>query len=108
MCLLLFHPIDSTAQKNQDSKVQKAEMAKISFLQGEWKGSGCTIQQDRKKYFFEQSEKVISTLDGTAIFIEGVGKQEYETVYHTLAIINYHLEKLEYNFRSYLKDGKKL
>lgn len=106
LCLFVLFTFASTAQNNQDNTVQKAEMAKISFLEGEWKGSGWIMRQDRKKHFFEQSEKVISTLDGTAIFIEGVGTQEYDTVHHALAIINYDLEKQEYNFRSYLKDGK--
>ncbi len=101
---LLIFP--SNAQKNQDNTVQKAEMSKISFVEGEWKGSGWIMRQDRKKHYFEQSEEVVLTLDGTAIFIEGVGKQEFDTVHHALAIINYDLEKQQYNFRSYLKDGK--
>ena len=94
------------AQESKENTKQKEEMAKISFLAGEWKGSGWIMRQDRKKHFFEQWERVVLTLDGTAIFIEGVGKQEVDTIHHALAIINYDLEKQEYNFRSYLKDGK--
>lgn len=63
------------AQESKENTKQKEEMAKISFLAGEWKGSGWIMRQDRKKHFFEQSERVVLTLDGTAIFIEGVGKQ---------------------------------
>ena len=73
-CFIMLLSFASTAQKKQDNRVQKTEMAKISSLEGEWKGSGWIMRQDRKKHFFEQSEKVILILDRTAILIEGVGK----------------------------------
>ncbi|WKK75820.2 hypothetical protein QYS49_31105 [Marivirga salinae] len=106
LCFFFLVNYTLTAQKTHDNSIQKSEMAKISFLEGDWKGSGWIMRQDRKKHYFEQSENVILTLNGTAILIEGIGKQERDTVHHALAIINYDTEKQEYNFRSYLKDGK--
>ena len=105
-CFFIFLNLAVFAQENQDNSDQKSEMKKISFIEGNWKGSGWIMRQDRKKHYFEQSENVRLTLDGTAILIEGIGKQEDDTVHHALAIINYDIEKQAYNFRSYLQDGK--
>lgn len=72
VCFIALLAFTSTAQKNRDNTKQKAEMAKIFFLEGNWEGSGWIMRQDRQKHYFEQSEKVVLTLDGTAILIEGL------------------------------------
>jgi hypothetical protein len=94
------------AQELQDNTEQKTQMEKLSIMEGKWKGSGWRMGADRQKHYFDQTEDIKMMLDGTAILIEGIGIQKTDTVHHAVAIINFDKKKQEYNFRSYLNDGK--
>jgi hypothetical protein len=64
--------IESRRIVNVDS-LQKAEMKKLHFLQGEWKGEAWTISPNREKHFIIQTEKVEIQQNGLVLTIHGNG-----------------------------------
>ncbi|WP_425637078.1 hypothetical protein ACPUEN_16870 [Algoriphagus yeomjeoni] len=95
------------AQNGEINKTSQAEVKKLSFLVGEWSGSGWMVGQDRVKHTFEQTEKIQFKLDSTAILIEGLGKSDGKIVHNALAIITSSGEENQYDFQSFLSSGQK-
>lgn len=97
----------AVAQNGAPNKTFQAEVKKLSFLVGEWSGSGWMVGQDRVKHTFEQTEKIQFKLDSTAILIEGLGKSDGKIVHNALAIITSSGEENQYDFQSFLSSGQK-
>ncbi|MFC5626386.1 hypothetical protein [Algoriphagus winogradskyi] len=97
----------SIAQSSETDKSFQAEVKKLSFLVGEWKGSGWMMGQDRVKRTFEQTENIQFKLDSTAILIEGLGKSDGEIVHNALAIITSSGAENQFDFQSFLPSGQK-
>ncbi len=74
------------AQRPDPGKNREA-MKKFDFIVGEWEGSGKYFRQDGA-LDFTVTESVTTVLDGTAIKMEGIGKNsEGEEVHNALGIL---------------------
>ncbi|MBK6263578.1 hypothetical protein JKA74_00910 [Marivirga sp. S37H4] len=93
-------------QEVQADSLAKAEMIKLNFLEGNWKGSGWMMGADREKHSFQQTEKISFKLDHTIMLIEGKGTSNGKIIHDAVAIVNYDKDNRHYNFRSYLRDGR--
>lgn len=88
-----------------------AEMKKLDFLLGEWKGEGWIEMGPGGRKSFRQTESVRSKLNDTVIIIEGLGKGkiassgEEVTVHNALAIISYDSGAKRYLLRAFRADG---
>jgi hypothetical protein len=97
----------SIAQSSETDKSFQAEVKKLSFLVGEWEGSGWMMGQDRVKRTFEQTENIQFKLDSKAILIEGLGKSDGKIVHNALAIITSSGAGNRFDFQSFLPSGQK-
>lgn len=91
----------------QPKKETLEAMQKISFLIGSWKGSGW-IQMGPEKHSFNQTENIVSKVNGTVIQIDGLGKDEKNpdlVIHQAFAIISYDSQKAEYLMKAYRGDG---
>lgn len=111
IAFLLLCALQVTASAQDPTAVQKAEMNKLSFLVGNWKGEGWIVTPDGQRRTFRQTERIQSKLGGTAILIEGEGKSrvgdkgEEVTMFQSLAIINYDDRGKRYRFLSQTNQG---
>lgn len=94
------------AQFAEGDSLLKKEMSKLSFMVGQWEGEGWMFGQDRVKHEFEQTENIQFKLDSTAILVEGRGLAGGEIVHDALAIVRFDKGDKNYNFYSFLPDGK--
>ena len=81
------------------------KMANLGFLEGEWKGTGWTIGQDRIRKTFEQEEKIQWMLSGTLLQVEGKGTSNGQVVHHALALLHPGEKDGEFQFTSFLQSG---
>lgn len=93
------------AQVNQVSTEARAEITRLGFIVGEWKGDGWIMGRDGEQHNFTQYEKVQFKLDSTVILVEGVGKTQENIIHNALGVISYNPEDQNYTFRSYLSSG---
>jgi len=103
VCILLAFP--AISQPGKIDTIAKAQIIKLAFITGEWKGSGWVLGADKQKHYFDQTEKVQFKLDSTALLIEGVGKTNGIVTHNALAIITFVKSKEHFNFQSYLSSG---
>lgn len=85
----------------------KAEMAKISRMAGQWKGSGWIAGREGRTTF-NSEETVEPRLDGAALLIEGFHRdtKTNAVVHHALAILAWDVHRNEYRMQSSLADGR--
>jgi len=96
-----------SAQDWATDKAAQAEVKKLAFLVGEWRGSGWMMGVDRMKQSFEQTEHIHFKLDSTAILDEFQRVLEDNTVHQSLNILTYKGEDGLYDFQSFLPSGQK-
>tara|TARA_R110002050_G_scaffold158249_2_gene287522 strand:+ start:5096 stop:5644 length:549 start_codon:yes stop_codon:yes gene_type:complete len=63
----IFFSLSATAQENLPS------VEKLSFMVGEWKGTGWMLGKDRKRKSFSQSEYIKSKANNQALMVDGLG-----------------------------------
>lgn len=81
---------------------QKAEIGKLAFLDGIWRGTAYNIGMDGKRHEVVQTERIGPMLGGEIKVIEGRGYNADGTVgFNAFAVISYNVHKKAYNFRSY-------
>ena len=85
---LLYFPVSNGQMLETDSTSQ-AEVSKLEFMVGKWKGSGWIIGRYRQKQSFEQTEDIQFKLDKTVILIEGLGMTDGKITHNALAVISY-------------------
>src|SRR5437868_9229556 len=70
---------------------QRAEMKKLDWLVGEWKGAGWIQMGPQGRKEFAITETVQGKLDGLVLLIEGQGKSKEDgsTVHTALALASY-------------------
>ena len=97
----------------QDTRnVHLAEMKKLDFLVGEWKGEGWTEYAPGQRRTSPIIENVQSRLGGMILVVEGLGKakiagKDEEVITHNaLGIISYDPKAKLYRITSYLSDGR--
>ena len=87
---------------------QLNEMKKLSYMVGQWKGSGW-MEQAGKRTDFSGAETIQSKLNGLALLVEGkfntqIGGKD-TTVHETLAVLSYDEKSKTFRFRTYLANG---
>jgi len=91
-----------------------AQMKRLDFWIGEWKGDGWIEMIPGQRHTFVQTESVQPKLGGVLLLIEGLGKRkampgESEAVSHNaLAVVSYDGVSKTYRFRSYIMQGHSL
>lgn len=105
----LLIPFVALAQSAGTSSA--AEMKKLDFLTGDWKGEGWIEMGPNGRSTFKQTETVQSKLNGTVVIIEGLGKGKLAVtgqegiVHHALAVISYDSQANKYLLRAHRADG---
>jgi hypothetical protein len=107
--LFLLLPLAVAAQTPDPA--QLAEMKKLDFLVGQWKGEGWIVLGPGQRRTFRQTENVQRKLDGLLLSIEGLGKgnvpgkAEEVTVHNAFAVVSYDSETKAFRFHAYSGDG---
>lgn len=108
LCALLI-PVAALAQSAGTSSA--AEMKKLDFLVGDWKGEGWIEMGPGGRSTFKQTESVQSKLNGTVVLIEGLGKGKVAStgqegvIHNALAIISFDSRAKKFQFRAFRADG---
>src|SRR5215467_15812173 len=101
----------ATAQNPFQPKQETIDaIQKISFLTGNWKGTGW-IQMGPQKSTFNQTENISAKVNGTIIQIEGQGKDQQKrdiVIHQAFAIISYDFENSKYLMKAFRGDGAQL
>jgi hypothetical protein len=90
---------------------QRAEMKKLDFLIGEWKGEGWMEFAPGQRRTFRGTEVVQSKLDGLLLTIEGThrgqvgGKGEEVIVHSAFALVSYDDKTKRYRFQAFTGRG---
>jgi hypothetical protein len=74
--------VAALAQQPKAPATQLNEMKKVSFLVGNWKGSGTIEMSPGQRRTFSQTERVEPKLGGLLLTIEGEGKSETGALAH--------------------------
>jgi hypothetical protein len=107
--LMLLAPVAAMAQSH--TAASAAEMKKLDFLAGNWKGEGWIEMGPGGRSTFKQTEAVQSKLNGTVIIVEGLGTGKLASsgqegvVHNALAVISYDSTAKKYLFRAFRADG---
>lgn len=106
--LAMFVTIVATAQNPFQPKKETVDaLQKISFLTGSWQGTGW-IQMGKEKHSFNQTENIISKVNGTIIQIDGLGTDEKNSdliIHQAFAIISYDIANGKYLMKAFKGDG---
>lgn len=99
-------PAAARAQGRPDPAVlaaaQKAALAKLSFMDGVWKGSAWTILPSGEKHTLTQTERVGPFLDGAVKVVEGRGYEaDGKLAFNAFGTISYDPAKSAYTMHSY-------
>jgi len=98
----------ATAQNPFQPKQETIDaIQKISFLTGNWKGTGW-IQMGPQKSTFGETENISTKLNGTIIQIEGEGRDEQKSdrvIHQAFAIISYDIGNAKYLMKAFRGDG---
>lgn len=109
LCLLAFTAL---AKAQAPNGALTAEVKKLDFLVGEWKGEGWIEFGPNQRYTFVETESVQSKLGGEVVLIEGLGKkvvggQQAEVVIHNaMAMVCYDAKAKQLRFRAYQAGGR--
>lgn len=108
LLIVVFFGLKSmTSQSYETDKEAQANIQKLNFIIGEWKGKGWRMSPDDNKYTFDQTEIIQFKLDSTAVLIEGKGYSNGEVIHNAMAIITSDKESGNYSFQSFLQNGMK-
>ena len=94
----------------QPKKETVGALQKISFLTGNWKGSGY-IHMGPQIHLFNETEVIRLKLNGTLIQIEGEGKDQQNpeiTIHQAFAIISYDAQNAKYLMKAFRGDGEQI
>jgi len=96
----------SFSQEVQKTKQEKMKLLK--HLEGTWSGTGWASSPDGSRNEFDQTESIVSKLDGTVLLIEGTGREKGtdNISFNALAVFTFNPEKDKYDIRSYLASGE--
>jgi hypothetical protein len=96
----------SASQQSSDPHTliaaQKAAIAKVTMLEGEWRGTASMTMPDGTVHHFIQTERIGPMLDGSLRVIEGRSyDDEGHTVFNAFAVISYDPGTQVYTMHSY-------
>lgn len=101
---LLFVTVN--AQEFETDKESQKAILQLEFIAGDWAATGWLMGRDGQKHTFSQTEEIKFKLDSTAVLIEGLGKSNEKIIHDAMAVIRYDKAEKNYNFRSYLSNGR--
>ena len=106
--LLCVSPFALLAQAPASATGQRAEMKKLDWLLGQWKGTGWMQMGPQGRKEFTQTETVQSKLDGLVLVIEGLGKSKESglTVHNALAFVSYDERAKTFRWRAFTAEGR--
>ena len=110
MISVLFLGTLLAQQPDYQAAKQREEVAKLSFIVGEWEGKGW-FAGGPQKTVVDSYEKVELKAGGTALFITGLhrmtppGSERPVTVHDAAAMLYYDLEKSSLSMRAQLASG---
>jgi hypothetical protein len=93
LVFLLLSLSVSRGQMLETDSTSQAEITKLEFMVGKWKGNGWIMGRDQQKSSFEQTEDIQFKLDNTAILIEGLGKSNGQVTHNALAVISFNKQE---------------
>lgn len=85
--------------------VSKEKMEALSFLVGDWEGAGW-IQDREGRHEFTSHEAIRFELNGTILMIRGKHMESGVVTHDAMGILSYQPEEGQYQFASYLSDGR--
>ena len=94
----------ATAVTSPDIPTQQAAMDRLSFMVGNWVGSGWTITASGTRQEFLQTERVRRQVQGLVISVEGLGRDKADPtriVDSALAVINYDDTTSQYRWEAF-------
>jgi hypothetical protein len=98
------------ASAQPPNAAHKAEMKKLEFLAGKWRGDA-TISRGKESTVVKQTEDVQFKLDGTVLLVEGTGRgklpgrDEEGVVFNALAVISYDAAEKKHRIKAYRMEG---
>ena len=103
VCLL-----SSALSAQTPESVQRAEMEKLRWIIGNWKGTGWIQRGPQGKKEFIQTETIEGKLDGLVLIIEGRGtsKEDGCLVHNALAVVSYDERAKTFRWRAFTHEGR--
>jgi hypothetical protein len=88
--------------------VQRAEMKKLDWLVGQWKGTGWMQMGPKGRREFTIIETVQGKLDGLVLVVEGQGtsKEDGSSVHTALAFVSYDEQAKTFRWRAFTAEGR--
>lgn len=90
--------------QSTNTNIEKMKLFKV--WEGTWEGEGSMQMGPGESKKTKVQERIEYKLDGTILMVEGVGKVGEKKIHHALGILSYNENKNEYEFNTYLNDGK--
>lgn len=104
LLIILYGISHAFAQRPDVSARCKEEMKKLSYLAGDWKGEAA-IRNQSGVTTVTQTEHIEWKLDGLVLSIEGIGRNNGNTMFHAFALINFDVADSQFKLTSYVKEG---
>src|SRR5258708_6630578 len=106
--LTMFISLLATAQSPFQPKKETTDAVQnISFLTGNWKGTGW-IQMGPQRHSFSQTENITLKANGTVIQIDGEGKDTQNPtiiIHQAFAVISFDVPNSKYLMKAFRGDG---
>ena len=106
IALLCISSVALLAQTPASS--QRAEMKKLEWLVGQWKGAGWMLMGPRGRREFTITETIQEKLDCLVLVIEGLGKSKVDgrAVHTALAFVSYDEGAKTFRWRAFTSEGR--
>lgn len=111
LALAVLIVVPAVAPAQQPSEQHKAELKKLDFLIGKWKGPADVTLGREGKQTLTQTEDVEYRLGGTILIVEGTGrgkrpmKDEEGVLFNALAVISYDAAAKKHKIKAYRMEG---
>jgi hypothetical protein len=110
VCLLLAGMVSASYAQSSET-AGKEKMKIFEAWKGRWKGEGAMQAGPGEPKKTNVDETIEYKLDGMILLVEGIGitpnqEGENKVVHHAVAILSFNQETKQYQFDTFLKDGK--
>ncbi|HEU4883319.1 MAG TPA: hypothetical protein VFT45_13755 [Longimicrobium sp.] len=108
---LLLAAAPAAAQPADHSGAAAAEMQRLSFLHGTWRGEGVTTMGPGREERAAVRETAQSRLEGSVLLVEGLGWKgtqgaaDYHVVHQALGVVSYDARRGGWAMRAYRGGG---
>lgn len=106
-CILGLFMAPAWAQSPDFSAECKAQMQKLAYFVGNWKGEAIHSRGPGKTETISQQEKIEWRLNEVVLLIEGTGRKmgSSDIVFNAFAVVNYDPNEKKFKFKSHVKEG---